>query len=146
MLLGLYYKNRMIHIKRLHGTEEELYRLVAPLVMNPAVLKQNNNFPFRTSEKFQWFVALNEEERVIGFVPVECRRTGGVINNYYVENKDADVLEELVKQSMEAVSEKTLSAVSFREDKEVFHRLGFVEEKQWTRYVKMRKEPAHAED
>ena len=63
----------MIQIIQLKGTDRRLYELVAPLVMNPDVLKQNYNYPFRTSEDFVWFVAVEsyrfytrrrEEERV----------------------------------------------------------------------------------
>ena len=48
----------MTQIVELKGTEKRLYQLVAPLVMNPVVLKQNYNYPFRTSENFIWFVAV----------------------------------------------------------------------------------------
>ena len=133
----------MIEIKQLHGTEEELYRLVAPLVMDPVVLKQNYNFPFRTSAHFEWFVGLDETEEVIGFVPVECKRGETVINNYYVRGKDQDVLVLLLTRASEVFQDKCLVAVSFREDEEVFARLGFILEKAWTRYVKMRREPVH---
>lgn len=134
----------MIHIKQLRGTESDLYQLVAPLVMNPTVLKQNNNFPFRTSEKFEWFVGLNDEDHVIGFVPVECRRRGYIINNYYIENKDAEVLTVLVKKVISVFPDKELSVVAFRDDENIFHLLGFMPDKQWTRYVKMKKEPDDA--
>ena len=33
-------------IMTLQGTDKLLYELVAPLVMNPAILRQNNNYPF----------------------------------------------------------------------------------------------------
>ena len=41
-----------MNIERFSGTDERLYRAVAPLVMNPAVLRQNNNYPFKTSVHF----------------------------------------------------------------------------------------------
>ena len=59
----------MIQIVQLHGTDKKLYELVAPLVMSPEVLKQNYNYPFRTSEEYEWFVAL-DNKHVVGFVPV----------------------------------------------------------------------------
>lgn len=133
----------MIEIKQLHGTEEELYRLVAPLVMDPVVLKQNYNFPFRTSARFEWFVGMNEAGEVLGFVPVECKRGEAVINNYYVKGKNQDVLTLLLVRVSEAFQDRYLVAVSFREDEETFACLGFILEKAWTRYVKMRKEPVH---
>ncbi len=131
-----------MEIKRLQGTEEELYRLVAPLVMNPVVLKQNYNFPFRTSERFEWFVGVNDEGQVSGFVPVERKRAENVINNYYVKGKDAEVLEALLKPVVAAYAGDWLAVVAFAEDADLFRSLGFVTEKQWTRYVRMRKEPA----
>ena len=57
----------MTQIVELKGTEKRLYQLVAPLVMNPVVLKQNYNYPFRTSENFIWFVAVEGKE-IVGFI------------------------------------------------------------------------------
>ena len=50
----------MIQIMKLNGTDKQLYKLVAPLVMDPEVLKMNNNYPFKTTDKFKreksgWF-------------------------------------------------------------------------------------------
>lgn len=61
-----------MRIEKFGGTEARLYQLVAPLVMNPAILRQNNNYPFKTSAHYVWFVAL-EGERILGFVPIEIR-------------------------------------------------------------------------
>lgn len=130
----------MIEIIQLHGTDKKLYGWVAPLVMNPEVLKQNYNFPFRTSERHEWFVAV-EKRQVMGFVPVEHRKSESIINNYYIKDKDADTLKLLLEKVVETVGEeKLLAAVAFREDKELFGELGFVEEKAWTRYVRMKKQ------
>ena len=41
-------------IMTLQGTDKLLYELVAPLVMNPAILRQNNNYPFKTSRSHVW--------------------------------------------------------------------------------------------
>ncbi|MDE5709886.1 hypothetical protein [Bacteroides sp.] len=130
----------MIEIIQLHGTDKKLYGWVAPLVMNPEVLKQNYNFPFRTSERYEWFIAV-EKKHVMGFVPVEHRKSESIINNYYIKDKDADTLKLLLEKVVETVGEeKVLAAVAFREDKELFDELGFVEEKAWTRYVRMKKQ------
>ena len=51
-----------MNIEKLHGTSTRLYQLVAPLVMSPPVLRQNNNYPFKTSDHHVWFVALEEEK------------------------------------------------------------------------------------
>ena len=83
----------MMEITKLDGTDERLYPLVGPLVMNPKVLKQNNNYPFRTSESYTWYIA-REEKRVVGFVPLEQKKNGYVINNYYIEGK-AQIIPEI---------------------------------------------------
>ena len=81
----------MTQIIELQGTEKRLYQLVAPLVMNPEVLKQNYNYPFRTSESFVWFVAVDGKE-VVGFIPLEYKKREAVINNYYIRNNNAHFL------------------------------------------------------
>jgi hypothetical protein len=87
----------MIQIIQLKGTDRRLYELVAPLVMNPDVLKQNYNYPFRTSEDFVWFVAV-EKRKVIGFIPVEEKKKECIINNYYVEDNNESTLKLLLEK------------------------------------------------
>lgn len=130
----------MTEIIRLGGTDEELYRRVAPLVMNPKVLKQNYNFPFRTSEHFSWLIAL-EGEKVIGFIPLEHRKSESVINNYYVKEKSQETLKLLIDRLItDFGNESPLTAISFLDDEELFREAGFEAEKRWTRYVKMKRE------
>lgn len=127
----------MIEIIQLGGTDKKLYQLVAPLVMDPKVLKQNYNFPFRTTEAFTWFIALENEE-ILGFIPLENKKKHSVINNYYVKNKSQDVFELLLTEVIKVIGgNKELIAVSFIEDRDMFLKLGFVEEKKWTRYIRM---------
>ena len=128
-----------MQIIRLNGTEKKLYDLVAHLVMNPKVLKQNNNYPFRTSEKFVWYLALKNDE-VIGFIPLECKKFECVVNNYYVKDENTDVLRALLDEVIASTSDKLLSAIVIITHHEVFKEAGFVDEKMWTRYVKMRRD------
>jgi hypothetical protein len=129
----------MIQIVQLKGTEKQLYKLVAPLIMSPEVLKQNYNYPFRTSEDYIWFVAL-DNKHVVGFIPVENKRNEHIINNYYVKEKNADTLKILLETVIEVLGENAdLTAISFLEDRTVFEELGFSEEKIWTRYIKMKR-------
>lgn len=51
----------MLKVIKMAGTSQELYKCVAPLVMNPDILKYNHNYPFKTSESFIWFVAFYEK-------------------------------------------------------------------------------------
>lgn len=46
------FLNDMIRIIRLKGKERQLYRLLAPMVMDPEVIRANNNYPFKTGEEY----------------------------------------------------------------------------------------------
>lgn len=130
----------MMKIVQLPGTDKLLYELVAPLVMNPAVLKQNYNYPFRTSEDFIWFIAL-DDNAIAGFMPVEKKKGELVINNYYIKGNDEGVLKQLLQQVIsQSGEEANLTAVVFIEHSPLFKEFGFTDEKIWTRYVKMRKD------
>ena len=41
----------VMDIVKLQGTDRKLYEFVCPLVMNPAILRQNNNYPFKTGPR-----------------------------------------------------------------------------------------------
>ena len=130
----------MVQIIQLQGTDKRLCELVAPLVMNPEILKQNYNYPFRTSEDFVWFVAV-DKKKVIGFIPVEEKKKEYVINNYYIESNNEDTLKLLLEKVIsETNTSKELTSVTFMEHSSLFKDLGFSEEKIWTRYVKMKKD------
>lgn len=130
----------MVQIIQLQGTDKRLYELVASLVMNPEILKQNYNYPFRTSEDFVWFVAV-DKKKVIGFIPVEEKKKEYVINNYYIESNNEDTLKLLLEKVIsETNTSKELTSVTFMEHSSLFKDLGFSEEKIWTRYVKMKKD------
>ena len=124
----------MVQIIQLQGTDKRLYELVAPLVMNPEILKQNYNYPFRTSEDFVWIVAV-DKKKVIGFIPVEEKKKEYVINNYYIESNNEDTLKLLLEKVIsETNTSKELTSVTFMEHSSLFKDLGFSEEKIWTRY------------
>ncbi|MCD8183906.1 MAG: hypothetical protein LUE99_13390 [Bacteroides sp.] len=130
----------MIQIIQLPGTDKLLYELVAPLVMNPDVLRQNYNYPFRTSENFVWFIALNKK-KVVGFIPLENKRKECIINNYYIADNNEETLKLLLEKVVsETATNINLTSVTFIEHRTVFKELGFSEEKVWTRYVKMKKD------
>ena len=132
-----------MNILKLQGLDGRLFDLVAPLVMNPAVLRQNNNYPFKTSEEYVWFIALKDKE-VVGFIPVEQKsRKKAVINNYYVNAEDAE-REEILSHLLPAIIKEfapenwLLNSVTLIQDKEIFEKFEFISmDKKWTRYVKM---------
>lgn len=122
-----------MNILTLDGLEPRLFSLIGPLAMNPKVLKANNNYPFKTTEKFQWYIAM-EGDDVLGFLPVEKKASGLVINNYYIQNDDPDVLERL----LEAVeTEEPLLAIVQTRHEEAFTRCRFQVVHRWTKYLKM---------
>ena len=55
---------------RLNGVDARLYPLVGPLVMNPAILRQNNNYPFKTSNRYLWYIAISDGV-IVGFIPLK---------------------------------------------------------------------------
>ncbi len=128
----------MIEVKQIEGTDPELYRLVCRLVMNPEVLRQNNNYPFKTTLHFVWFLAIDNNE-VVGFLPVE-RRDGrkAIINNYYILDESADILKAMIVAAQQALGEQyLLEAVVQIRDQEVFAGQGFGTTKVWKNYLKM---------
>ena len=94
-------------IMTLQGTDKLLYELVAPLVMNPAILRQNNNYPFKTSRSHVWYIAFHETA-VVGFMPVKKGHLYYSIDNYFVSGDDPSVLSELLehKRHVKVFSQK----------------------------------------
>lgn len=129
----------MNNIEKIEGLDKHLYELVAPLVMNPEVLKQNRNYPFKTSKKYLWFVAL-ENEAVIGFLPVEIRDKQAIINNYYTQDENQNTLADLLRRSIsELGKDYLLVSVTQNQHIETFLKQGFIIEREWKNYVRMRK-------
>ena len=117
----------MIQVIQLKGKDKQLYRFLAPLVMDPEVIRANNNYPFKTNDNFIWFVAFESRE-VIGFIPVE-QKSGkrAIINNYYIAaeaKKRDEILSMLLPAIMkEFISEGwILNSVTLIQDKETFEK------------------------
>lgn len=124
-------------IEKLTGTDVRLYQLVAPLVMKASVLRQNNNYPFKTSVHHVWFVALDNEV-VVGFIPVEQKGENAVINNYYIYEEQHSVLALMLQEVIRDLSgEFKLQAVTHTRHIPVFQECGFFTTRTWKLYVKM---------
>lgn len=133
----------MIQIIQLKGKDKHLYRLLAPIVMDPKVIRANNNYPFKTSEEYVWFIAI-EDKTVMGFIPVEQKnRKKAVINNYYVNaegSRRTEILSHLLPAVISEFERESwlLNSVTLVQDKEIFEKFKFISmDKKWTRYVKM---------
>ena len=80
------------------GNGQNCYmNLSRPLVMNPAILRQNNNYPFKTSRSHVWYIAFHETA-VVGFMPVKKGHLYYSIDNYFVSGDDPSVLSELLEE------------------------------------------------
>lgn len=129
----------MVTIEHIDGLSPHLYERVAPLVMNPEVLKQNRNYPFKTTKNHQWLIAI-KEEKIIGFVPIEVRGQQAIINNYYTQEENQEILDFLLKKAIEVVGkEYFLISVTQSQHVKTFQQNGFVIEREWKNYVRMRK-------
>ena len=124
-------------IERLAGTDVQLYRLIAPLVMNPGILRQNHDYPFKTSKSHIWFGGLKDSV-VVGFIPVELRGKSAVINNYYVSGDDSSVLISMLQEAIQNFGEKyKLQSVTHTRHISDFQSKGFSTIRTWKLYVKM---------
>ena len=119
---------------QLKGLDADLYPLIGPLVMNPKVLKANNNYPFKTTENYQWYIAVDDQEEAVGFLPVEDKKNTSVINNYYLKEDNGELLKLLFSQ---IDVEKDITAIVLSKHLDIFKKLGFKLEHQWTNYIKM---------
>lgn len=126
-----------MEILQLDGLDPQLFTIIGPLAMNPKVLKANNNYPFKTTERFHWYIAM-EEDNVLGFLPVENKSSGFVINNYYILNDNADVLENLLKV---VKPKNNLYAIVQIKHEPIFTSRGFEVEHRWKNYIKMTYKP-----
>ncbi len=140
ILINLYgtLGNCFMEIIKLHGTNSKLYELVGPLVMSPAILRQNNNYPFKTSFKYTWYIAL-DEGTVCGFMPVKMTETDNyMIDNYYVRGDDATVLKALLAATIEGSSGPSeLWATVHKRHIKLFAQNGFRSKIEWKNYDKM---------
>ena len=127
-----------MNILKLQGLDGRLFDLVAPLVMNPAVLRQNNNYPFKTTRNHVWYIAM-DEQRVLGFMPVKMTLTNNCIDNYYISGDNSSVIEMLLDRIIhDFSSDGSLVAVVHERHVEDFSMKNFIPCVEWKKYVKMR--------
>lgn len=126
-------------IEVLEGQSDRLYSLVAPLVMDRNVLRQNHNYPFWTSPAHLWFVVLNQKNEVVAFFPLEINgRDEAKINNYYMRRARKDVFQAVMDEIFAyCYRQYSLSAVALMQHKDLFEAVGFQTVKEWKLYAKM---------
>ena len=121
----------------LPGTDARLYKLVAHLVMDPDVLRQNNNYPFKTTPQHTWYICIRDEE-VVGFMPAKATSGGLYLDNYYISNDEREVLETIIKYLL-SVSDKPITALCHKRNTEVFRNHGFITCTVFAQYNKMQR-------
>lgn len=130
----------MVDIEKMAGTSPELYKCVAPLVMNPEIIKYNHNYPFKTGDSFVWFVAFIQK-KVVGFFPLEIRKRSVVINNYYVANDEREVFMSLLEAVVDEFKggDRILEAVVQKGHEPYFFAQNFEVERMWSAYLKLKR-------
>ena len=125
-----------MEILRFNGLDKKLYELVAPLVMNPAILRQNNNYPFKTSSRYVWYVAI-ENDNVVGFIPLKSKEDGFSLDNYYVSGDDTETLENILRFIQEDIEPgTTITALVHKRHSRVFDKCRFSLWSELTNYDK----------
>ena len=104
----------VMDIIKLQGTDKKLYELIAPLVLNPAVLRQNNNYPFKTGPKYTWYIAI-EKEQILGFIPIKQTSVSSLmINNYYIKGDNLTILDKLLSEILANINSELWATVHKR--------------------------------
>lgn len=130
-----------MEIVKVNGEDSQLYGLVAHLVMNKDVLASNNNYPFKTSQEYVWFVACDNGS-TLGFVPVQLKNHKATINNYYVADDDPGVFTALLKELVTWLGkDHAIIAVTQTQHIRIFRQCGFSTMLEWEKYVKMIYDP-----
>ncbi|MDR1091176.1 MAG: hypothetical protein LBL79_08890 [Prevotella sp.] len=125
-------------IIKLEGEDQQLYYLVAHLVMNEDVLGYNQNYPYKTSSDYLWFVAMDKGD-ILGFMPVKLEEGKAKINNYYVTGDDSTVFSALLKEiTTTLTAEYELESVTQSRHIPDFEKNGFSVSLYWKRYAKMK--------
>ncbi len=127
-------------VRILEGNSPELYQAVGCFVLSPACLRENNNYPYKSSWKHSWHV-LYQEERVVAFMPVE-RKTGGghKIDNYYAtsaKERNSPVAKAAVVAAVNNRASSPLRATVQQRDVGIFKYVNFILIRETKRYAMM---------
>ena len=116
------------------------------------MIRANNNYPFKTSEDYVWYIAVDGKE-VKGFIPVEQKsKKKAVINNYYVgaENTEREeILSDLLPAIIKDFGPESwlLHSITLVQDKEIFEKFDFTsmrsEERRVGKECRSRWSPYH---
>lgn len=124
-----------IRIEKVWGTDNRLYELIAPFVMNPEVIRLNGGYPFKNTEDHLWYISVKGKNMVIGFI--------SIVNDHLCNDftwQDKDLLRLLIERALMDVEKGTpVTFVADNSDRPLLEEMGFSVEKEWTKYFKMAK-------
>lgn len=130
-----------LKVRIFEGKSPELYLAVGHFVLSPAYLRENNNYPYKSSRMFTWHV-LYHEDQVVAFMPVERKLDGGYkIDNYYATpdrergNQLLKLLKSVIKESGDETS--SLRATVQKRDAGIFKYMNFITIRETKLYVMM---------
>ena len=127
-----------MNIIRLNGEEKRLYELVAPLVMNPAIIRLNNNYPYKTEKDYIWYIVTDDGGNVEGFMPLKPKITGYYIDNYYIGNDNKEVIDLLLTTIIREFGEENeITALVKKGHAKEFTKFGFISWSELKNYIKM---------
>lgn len=105
--------------------------------MNPAIIRQNNGYPFKTSKDFIWYIAI-EDGTVAGFIPLKKTQGGMLIDNYYISGDNEQTIGCLLERIIaDAGEDAGLKATVFKRHVDVFKKHAFQTVLEWKKYDKM---------
>lgn len=128
-------------VRIFEGKSPELYLAVGRLILSPACLRENNNYPYKSSRMFTWHV-LYQEENVVAFMPVEKKIDGGYkIDNYYAtpDRERGNQLLKLLKSVIKETGNETspLRATVQKRDAGIFKYMNFITIRETKLYAMM---------
>ncbi|WP_373248008.1 hypothetical protein [Bacteroides thetaiotaomicron] len=129
-------------VRILEGVSPELYLAVGRLVLSPRFLRENNNYPYKSSRMFIWHV-LYSKGKVVAFMPVEKKLDSGYkIDNYYAtsDRERGNQLLKLLKSVVREMGDETspsLRATVQKRDAGIFKYMNFITIRETKLYVMM---------
>lgn len=123
------------------GKSPELYLAVGCFILSPACLRENNNYPYKSSRMFIWHV-LYHEEKVVAFMPVERKLDGSYkLDNYYAtpDRERGNQLLKLLKSVIKETGDATLPlrATVQKRDAGIFKYMNFITIRETKLYAMM---------
>jgi GNAT superfamily N-acetyltransferase len=95
-----------------NGTEQEVYKLIAPYAMNAKILSEFDGYPILTGPDYMWFMAM-ENNYLIGFASLKTTKKGVKIINAYVlpEYRGKGIHTELIEKRINWCVEKGYTSI-----------------------------------